>query len=82
MLNDRPTPYQWQDHVIPPRRAALDLIATALIVAVVATAALAAGHGPDTPPHVAAATEQTPPLSHLVKRPILPHARADALTGC
>ena len=82
MINHHRYPYRWQDHVIPPRRAALNLLATALVVAVVAIAALAVGRGPDTPPHVAAATERTPPLPTLVKRPALPHAKLDALKGC
>jgi len=82
MLNDDPTPYRWQDHVITPRRAALNLIATALIVAVVAIAGLLVGPGPDTPPHVAAATEQTPPLPQLVKRPASMHAPPAVLKRC
>ena len=68
MLNDDPTPYRWQDHVIAPRRATLNLMATALIVAGVGAAALLGGRGPDTTAHVAIATEQTPPLAQSVKR--------------
>ena len=75
MLYD-PAPYRWQDHVISPRRAAGNLMATAAVVLVFGGAlAFACVRGPTAdptdPPSVAhaAVTESTPPLCQLVKRP-------------
>jgi hypothetical protein len=74
MLYD-PAPYRWQDHVISPRRAAANLMATAAVVLVFGGAlAFAYVRGPtaDPPdPQVAhaAGSESTPPLCRLVKRP-------------
>jgi hypothetical protein len=69
-----PTPsgsYRWQDHVITPRRAAANLLATLAIAVAVSAAVLLAG-----PPHPATAhavaAEYTPPLSQLAKPPPLP----------
>jgi hypothetical protein len=84
MMNDQHTSYRWQDYVITPRRAALNLLATAMIVAAVGAAGLHGGHDPDPAPatNIAAATESTPPLAHLVKRPAPAHSRPAQLRGC
>lgn len=83
MLTDTPPPYRWQDRVIPPRRAARNLKATALIVAVLVVAAvLSGGHASSSPPHAALATEETPSLAHLVKPPATPAPGSAALDGC
>ena len=83
MLTDTPPPYRWQDRVIPPRRAARNLKATALIVAILVIAAvLLGGHDSSSPPRAALATEQTPSLAHLVKPAILPAHGSAALKGC
>ena len=73
-----PAPYRWQDHVISPRRAAANLMATAAVVLTFGGAlAFACVRGPtaDPPdPQVAraAVSERTPPLCQLVKRPGAP----------
>ena len=84
MMNDRDLSYRWQDHVITPKRAALNLLATVLIVAAVSAAGLQAGRDPDPSlaTSVAAATERTPSLAHLVRRHASPHARTNTLRGC
>jgi hypothetical protein len=66
-----PNPYRWQDHVVTPRRAAASLMATLLVVLVVGAAVMLA-HPPRAPAAHAVATERTPPLSQLAKRPALP----------
>jgi hypothetical protein len=84
MMNDRDLSYRWQDHVITPKRAALNLLATALIVAIVSAAGLRAGRDPDPSPatNVAATTERTPSLAHLAKRPVSTHSGLAAPKGC
>jgi hypothetical protein len=83
MLTDNPPPYRWQDRVIPPRRAARNLKATALIVAVLVVAAvLSGGHASSSPTDAARATEQTPSLAHLVKPATTPAAGSAAPNGC
>jgi hypothetical protein len=83
MMNDPQSSYRWQDHVISPKRAALNLLATALIVAAVTAAGLHGGRSdPAAATNVATATERTPSLAHLVKRNAAPHSRAAALPGC
>jgi len=80
MLQDDPTPYRWQDHIITPWRAVVDLVATALIVLVVATAAVVGSRDPDIATSVAAATEHTPVHSReppASRRPI-----PASLSGC
>jgi hypothetical protein len=77
MLYD-PAPYRWQDHVITPRRAAANLMATAaLLLAFGSALAFASVHGtadpPDRPVAHAATSEGTPPLCQLVKRPRPPN---------
>jgi hypothetical protein len=85
MLNDQRSSYRWQDHVITPKRAALNLLATTLIVAVLGIAGLGAGHDP-TPVAVHAhlqapiATEQAASLAEIVKRS--PHLRSQPFRGC
>jgi hypothetical protein len=63
--------------VITPRRAAANLMATAaLILAFGSALAFACVHGPTTPPGppvAHAASEDTPPLCQLVKRPQSPN---------
>lgn len=96
MLNDQRPSYRWQDHVITPRRATLNLLATALIVVVVGTAGFAR-HAPAPAAHARVTTEQTPSLAQSVKRPVSPHPqsegpqsedprskdpRSEALRGC
>ena len=81
MLND-PTPYRWQDHVITPRRATLNLLATASIIAVVGATGLSGGRGPGPTPHVALATEPTPSRAQHAKRPAPKHPVAEALKRC
>jgi hypothetical protein len=74
-----PAPYRWQDHVITPRRAAADLMATAAVFLTFGAAlTFACVHGPADPPDPpmarAAVSEHTPPLCQLVKRPeVSPH---------
>lgn len=81
MLTDNSSPYRWQDRVIPPRRAARNLKATALIVAALVMAAvLSGGHASSSPTHAVRATERTPSLAHLVKPAPLP--AAGSLAGC
>lgn len=82
MLNDHPDPYRWQDHVITPRRAVLNLVATALIVAVVAAAGLLGGGSPGPDASVALATERTPSLAQSVKRPASSLPRPVPFGGC
>jgi hypothetical protein len=84
MLNDDLAPYRWQDHVVTSRRASLNLMATVLIVAMVATAGLfdLDASGVDPAPHVAAATEQTPSLTQSAKRPGTTAPRPEARGGC
>ena len=73
-----PAPYRWQDHVISPRRAAANLMATAAVVLTFGSAlafAWISGPTADPPgPSVAhaAVSERTPPLCQLVKRPGAP----------
>jgi len=80
MLNDDPNRYRWQDHVITPRRAAANLLATALVVFVVGAAVAFTHAGPSRLPtaHVAV-SECTPPLSQLAKRPAKLHTTRDLL---
>jgi hypothetical protein len=84
MLNDVSDPYRWQDHVVTPRRASLNLIATALIVAVVGTAGLIGGRNSDPVPsaHVALATERALPPTQNVKRPVLTHPKLRLFRNC
>jgi len=81
MLNDQRTSYRWQDHVITPRRATLNLLATALIVAAVSAAGFA-GHAPVPVAHARITMEQTPSLAQSAKRLVPPHARSEAPKGC
>jgi hypothetical protein len=86
MMNDQRTSYRWQDHVVTPRRAALNLLATAVIVALVGAAGFA-GHDPAPAAHVRIATEQASSLAQSVKRPALlhpspSHPGTGALNGC
>ena len=81
MLNDQRSSYRWQDHVITPRRAILNLLATAMIVAAVGAAGFA-GHAPAPVAHAGITTEQTPSLAQSVKRPVSPHPRSELLRGC
>lgn len=84
MLNDVSDPYRWQDHVVTPRSASLNLIATALIVAVVGTAGLIGGRTPDSvaAAHVALATERALPPTQNVKRPLSTHPKLRLLRDC
>ena len=81
MLNDQRSSYRWQDHVITPRRATLNLLATVLILAVVGAAGFA-GRAPAPIAHARITTEQTPSLAQSVKRPVSPHPRSEPLKGC
>jgi hypothetical protein len=78
---DHHTSYRWQDHVITPRRAALNLIATAMIVATVGVAGVIDARSPDAATSVAVATERTPTLAQSVKR-MVPHRVSDWLRRC
>lgn len=85
MMNDQRTSYRWQDHVITPRRASLNLLATVAIVALVAAAGLTAGPTPTPVAQAPIATEQAASLAQLVKRPVPSHfsrLRAWALKRC
>jgi hypothetical protein len=82
MLNHDQTPYRWQDHVISPQRAAANLAATALIVLAVAAVGWLGPPGPATTPHVAVASEWTPPLAQIAKRPATPRPTAEGFGGC
>jgi hypothetical protein len=81
MMNDQRTSYRWQDHVITPRRATLNLLATVLIVAAVAAAGFA-GHDPAPAAHVRIATEKASSLAQSVKLPASFHHRTGTLRGC
>ena len=81
MLNDQRTSYRWQDHVITPRRATLNLLATALIIAAVSAAGFA-GHASAPVAHARMTTEQTPSLAQSAKRPVSSHPRTAMLKGC
>jgi hypothetical protein len=75
MLTIDPPSYRWQDHVIAPQHGAANLAATALIVLLVGAAVMFSVVGSTPPPAPAAlvATDRTPPLVQLAKRPIRPH---------
>lgn len=79
MMNDQRTSYRWQDHVITPRRATLNLVATVLIIAVVGAAGFT-GHDPAPAAHVRIVTEQASSLAQSVKRPASFHHKIGA--GC
>jgi|SoiMethySBSTD1v2_1073268.scaffolds.fasta_scaffold2714802_2 hypothetical protein len=68
MLNHAP-PYRWHDHVITPRRATLNLMATVPIALAVGAVALFGSRGLAPASHLAIATEHTPSLAQMVKRP-------------
>jgi hypothetical protein len=82
MMHDHRLPYRWQDHVITPRRAAMNLVASALMVATIGAAILHARHDHKNPAQLAAVpfrTEYTPSLAHLAKRPALSHRMSHRL---
>jgi len=81
MLNDQRTSYRWQDHVITPRRATLNLLATALIVAVLGVAGFAS-HARAPVAHARITTGQPPSLAQIVKRPAPQHPGSERLHGC
>src|ERR1700759_1106922 len=76
MLTAEPLSYRWQDHVIAPQQGTASLAATAVIVLRVGAAVMSSvvDSTPPTAPaaHPAAhvATERTPPLVQLAKRPM------------
>jgi hypothetical protein len=77
--------YRWQDFVISPRRAAADLIGSALVLALLAGAALAGG-GPQrdhsdhaTTVKTASMAEQAPTLAKSAKRRVIPRRTEDWL---
>jgi hypothetical protein len=78
MLHHDPNPYRWQDHVITPRRAAANLMATVLIVLAVTAAAMLAD-----PPHPATAhtvaANRMPSLSQHTKQPAPPRGTGSLL---
>jgi hypothetical protein len=76
MLHHDRTPYRWQDHVITPRHTLANLVASALVLAVMGGAALAEHH---PPPAIAAQATQSAP-TQTAKRPLhfLPHV----MGGC
>jgi hypothetical protein len=82
MLNDQHTSYHWQDHVITPRRATLNLLATVPIVAVLGLAGFATGHDPTPVAHPPITTEQASSPAEIVKRPAPLRPRSEALKGC
>jgi hypothetical protein len=75
MLNVDPSPYRWQDHVIPPHRTMASLVATAVVILAVGGAGLlfasSRGAADASPPPArhATVTERTPPLCQLARRP-------------
>lgn len=76
-MNGNPLPYRWQDYVITPQRAVANLMATALIVLAVGAAAMfpvVRSTAASVPGADVAATERTPRLVQLAKRPIRPRA--------
>ena len=75
-MNANPISYRWQDHVVTSQRSTMNLMATALVVLAVGAAVMFSVVGSPTPPAPAAhaATERTPPLAQLAKRPIRPRA--------
>jgi hypothetical protein len=75
MMHDHRLPYRWQDHAITPRRTAVNLAASALVAVVLGAAIFHASHARTNPAHLAVvpvATECTPSLARLAKRPALP----------
>jgi hypothetical protein len=82
MLNDQRPSYRWQDHVITPRRATLNLAATVLIVAVLAAAGFEAGHASAPVAHARIMPEQTPSLAGIAKHPTPQHPGSERLHGC
>jgi hypothetical protein len=82
MLKDDHPPYRWQDRVITAQRAAANLAATALIMLAIAIAGLLGSRTPATTPGIAVASERTPSLAEIAKRPAVPHAAPEALGGC
>jgi hypothetical protein len=81
MLNHDQTPYRWQDYVISPRRGAANLAATALIVLAAAAIGWLGPRRPATTPHVAIASEWTPPLAQIAKRPATHRPAREPLGG-
>ncbi len=79
-MTGNPIPYSWQDHVVTPQRAAANLVATALIVLLVGAAVMFAVVCSTKPaPGAQVATERTPPLVQLAKRPTWPRAAGASL---
>ena len=75
MLNAEPLSYRWQDHAIAPQHGAASLVMTALIVLLVGAAVMFSivdSTPPEAEPAAHVATERTPPLVQLAKRPIRP----------
>jgi hypothetical protein len=69
-------PYRWQDHVVTPRRAAVSLMATVLVVLVVGVASTLA-YSPREPAAHAVAAPHTPSLPQQAGRPALSHDTED-----
>jgi hypothetical protein len=82
-MNNQPLdPYRWQDHVIPPWRAAPSLVASALTVLAVAAAVFFAGPDPTAARPAGAAhisVERTPSLAQSAKRRVTPRRTEDWL---
>jgi len=78
-MKDDLTPYRWEDHVVTPRRAAANLVASVLIMVVAVFA------GPDrtdmpsgsvaspVAAPVPRATERAPCLALIARPPMPPH---------
>jgi hypothetical protein len=85
MMSPHRDPYRWQDHAISPDRAVASLVSSALILVAIGGAVLLTGASPiASDPLLAAraASERTPPLAEMARRPTpLQHAR-EWLRGC
>ena len=82
MLNDPKTSYRWQDHVITPRRATLNLLATALLIVAAVAATGFASRDPAPVVHASITTERTPSLAQSVKHSTSRHPGSGWLGGC
>ncbi|SJZ39577.1 hypothetical protein SAMN02745126_00860 [Enhydrobacter aerosaccus] len=81
----KPDHYRWQDFVIPPRRSAVDFVATLLVIALTVSAVVTTGTSKVVGPPATKTAEANapwaaaPPLAQSVKRPVTPLITASCL---
>jgi len=75
-LDPHRRPYRWQDHVVTPRRAAVSLMATVLVILVVGVAATLA-YSPRGPAAHAVAAVPMSSLPQQAAQPTRPHDTED-----